>query len=82
MRVLSDDYKSAYGFDYNPPNELHAWLDVDGYVLDLSLPGVILRGLNLADEQGPFLKGREPAILFGPPPDWILYFSVYMRRTI
>lgn len=76
MRVLSDDYMSAYGFDYNPPTELHAWIRLHNMIIDFSLPGVILRGMKLSDEQGPFLKGREPAILMGPPPDWLLYFPV------
>jgi hypothetical protein len=76
IRVLSDDYKSAFGFDWNPPWEVHIWLEWGKDIIDLALPGVILRGMNTYDEYGPILTGREPVILVGTCPDWILYEKV------
>ncbi len=73
MRVLSADGRSAYGFDWNPPTELHAWIQEGDSVIDLSLPGVIIRGMMTSDEEGPFLVGLTPAILAGPVPDWLIY---------
>lgn len=76
MRVTSGDGKSAYGFNYNPPTELHCWVEYGPLVIDLSLPGVIMRGLKLRDEVGPFLVDRTPSVLLGPPPSW-LYYRTY-----
>ena len=77
MRVLSEDMKSAYGFDFRLPYECHVWLEyIGGCIVDLALPGVILRGMKSKDEQGPFIVGREPSILAGYPPEWLIYKPV------
>ena len=74
LMVNSSDMKSQYGFYYNPPYEFHAWLQLDkGKVIDIALPGVIDNGLNLSDDEGPFLTGRKPVVLGGKPLDWMLY---------
>jgi len=82
MKAISEDGTSTYGFDFNPPTELHAWVEVQGLTVDLSLPGVIMRGLKLRDEIGPFLEGRTPSVLFGIPPEWLLYSAKMRYRTI
>jgi hypothetical protein len=68
--------QSAYGHHFNPPLELHAWWQPrrnSKARIDIALPGLILKGLNTADEQGPFLEGREPFILAGVAPWWVKY---------
>lgn len=73
IRVLSTDGMSAYGHAFVPPNELHAWVEVDNMIMDISLPGVIIRGMNCRDQIGIVLTGRFPLILAGKVPDWIWY---------
>ena len=82
MKVVSADGNSTYGFDFNPPTELHAWVSIEKGIIDLSLPGVIMRGMKLRDEIGPFLVGRDPSILFGIPPEWLIYSGKMRYRTI
>jgi len=66
--------KSQYGFLYNPPFEFHAWIDVSGGIIDLSLPGVIENGSKSCDQYGAFLEGREPVVLSGYDiPEWLHY---------
>lgn len=79
VRVVSITGTSAYGHDFNPPMELHAWLvNLEGIVADFALPGLILSGMNTRDEQGPFVEGREPSILIGQPPPWVMYKVRYV----
>lgn len=79
LMVMSGDYKSEYGFYYNPPYELHAWVVFDGgFILDVGLPGVIDKGLTSGDSVGPFLVNREPFILAGRPLDWTRYDVKYI----
>ena len=78
LTIDSEDFKSTFGFAYNPPLEMHAWNIFGGeFIIDLSLPGAILRGMNSRDEVGPFLVGREPAILAvrngQEIPQWLHY---------
>lgn len=75
LRVFDVDWKAAYGFDYHPPFEFHAWLvTLDGRgVIDVGLPGVILRGRKMVDDRGPLLVDRYPIIIAGVPPDWAQY---------
>jgi hypothetical protein len=76
LHVISGDYTSTYGFEYNPPFEIHAWLTVSiepVEVIDLALPGVIQKGLVACDHVGPALVGREPVILAGTIPKWLMY---------
>lgn len=84
--VWSNDFKSSYGFYFNPPFEFHAWVQIynsplDWYgkgmrIVDVALPGVIELGLATHDHIGPCVVGREPFILAGEPPDWVEYKSV------
>lgn len=68
---------SNFGFYYNPPLEFHAWIEfTGGYILDLSLPGVIENGSNTKDKYGYVLVGREPVILNGKPESW-MHYEVY-----
>jgi hypothetical protein len=77
--VFSAKNGGAYGFDYNLPYEFHAWIKMlDGRIIDFALPGVIERGIILKDEHGPYLEGREPAILAGTPPEWVRYVPVIL----
>lgn len=85
LYVVSSDYKSSYGYNYNPPFELHAWIfhpNTAG-VYDLALPGVIERGQTLSDHIGPYIdKERIPSVaafLLPTCPDWLLYqpYEVY-----
>lgn len=65
----------SYGYHYNPPLELHAWVQVYTSILDFALPGTIEKGLNTKDDVGPFLIGREPVILAGEPAPWMHYVT-------
>jgi len=78
LLVVSGDYKSEYGYLFNPPYEFHSWLSLDdsGTILDVALPGVIEMGLITSDEVGPYLVDREPYILAGKPPLWCKYVPV------
>lgn len=77
LHVWSIDFRSAYGFNWNPPFEGHAWLqDHRGQIIDFSLPGIILRGLETCDEIGPYLINRDPVILAGFPPSWCKYTAI------
>lgn len=83
IRVWDKFGKGCYGFDYNPPYEIHSWLVPKKYpraVIDFSLPGVILRALKFVDEEGPIVEGRKPTYLAGPPPQWIQYHPVEIHH--
>lgn len=72
--VVSNDYKSEYGYEFQPPLEFHAWVERDGHVIDLALPGVIKMGLEMCDEIGPYIIGRTPVIFASSKlPDYIKY---------
>ena len=73
--VWSSDFKSQYGFEYNPPYEFHAWVELsDNTIIDIALPGVIRTGLELRDEVGPYLTGRKPVIFVGSEvPNFLVY---------
>jgi len=74
---------SAYGHHFNPPLELHAWWQPRRHSrarIDIGLPGLILKGLNTADEEGPFLEGRDPFILAGMAPWWVKYKACEVLR--
>ncbi len=74
--IWSKDHKSNYGFAYNPPLEFHCWVqDIKGGIIDFALPGVIMVGLETRDHIGPMITGRNPFILAGTPPDFLLYKS-------
>jgi hypothetical protein len=85
--VVSGDHKSEYGYLFNPPFEFHAWVILDDprvywnpRLFDFGLAGVIDKGLNTSDDQGPYLVDREPAILKGVPPEWCRYVPVEVIR--
>jgi len=76
LHILNVDFKSAYGYEFNPPFEFHTWLTILGTpigIIDIALPGAIQKGLTTYDEIGPALVGREPIILAGEIPDWLIY---------
>lgn len=75
LEVWSIDKKSSYGFDFEPPFQFHAWLQIGELIIDIALPGVIEKGLQLRDHIGPSLVGREPVIFAGDPKtiDWLSY---------
>jgi len=76
VRVWSSDMSSAYGHDFRPPIECHAWIQSMTFqkvIVDLALPGLVLRGSRLSDEIGPFLVGRDPVLLAGVPEAWMQY---------
>lgn len=76
IRIWDAKGRGCYGFDFNPPFECHYWLSVAGLrgaIIDLSLPGVILRALKFKDDEGPIVEGRVPAYLAGHPPQWVQY---------
>jgi hypothetical protein len=59
---------TEYGFLFNPPFEFHAFLvsfPRRKLVVDVSLPGVILRAQQSGDAQGRWLDGLEPFIMAG-----------------
>lgn len=71
--VWSSNFRSSYGFEFNPPYEFHAWVELNSVKIDVSLPGVIEKGLNSIDEYGPYLMGITPSILSGTPPKFLQY---------
>lgn len=73
LMVDSTEKGVAYGYAYNPPLELHAWVQVGSYIIDFALAGTIEKGLNTKDEYGPFLVGRTPVVLAGTPAPWMHY---------
>jgi hypothetical protein len=73
LLVWSEDYTSNYGYYWNPPHELHAWVHVDYYIFDAGLPGVITKGLITCDDIGPAIVGRGPCVLAGAPKRWMEY---------
>lgn len=68
---------TQYGHSFNPPFEFHAWVKVHGGwkrgIIDVAMPGLILRGQEFSDAQGPFLQGMIPKIIAGLIPPWVLY---------
>ena len=80
LMITSGDYKSEYGYYFNPPYELHSWIELEGGIIfDGALPGVIMKGLITCDHIGPSLVDRKPVILAGKPLDWMRY-QVYERK--
>lgn len=76
-KMYVHDTDSNYGFEYNPPFEFHAWLQVtEDLIFDAALPGVIENGQSLSDKQGTFLQNLQPCILNGKPEDWMKYEKV------
>lgn len=79
FRIWTKRMNSAYGFDFNPPYELHSWLvpkKDHNIIIDFSLPGIILRALKFKDKQGYVVRKRNPCYLSGPPPEWLWYSPV------
>jgi hypothetical protein len=75
--VASSDWLSSYGHYWNPPFELHAWVELgNGLIFDAALPGLIQKGMETCDHVGPALTGREPVILAGFPTRWMYYNKV------
>lgn len=73
LMIHSTEEGVSYGYMYNPPLELHAWLQIQDKIIDFALPGTIEKGLATKDEIGYFLVGREPVILVGIPAKWMIY---------
>lgn len=80
--IWSSTMENQYGFEFNPPFEFHAWVRLSNRkIIDIALPGVIETGLNTCDQIGPYLIGREPIVLAGDVPSWLVYetFGIYTR---
>lgn len=75
IEVFDADGRSSFAHYFNLPYEFHAWLEPigAGAIIDISLPGVIMRGRKFEDDEGFILQNREPVFLAGPPPSWIVY---------
>jgi hypothetical protein len=73
LMIESTESGVYYGYLYNPPLELHAWVQLDTAIIDFALAGTIEKGLITKDEVGPFLVCREPVILAGTPAPWMHY---------
>jgi len=73
--VWNNERNGTFGYYYNPPNEFHAWVELDTtpFIVDFALPGVIEAGLETSDQYGFILKDIEPVILCGPSPEWLVY---------
>jgi hypothetical protein len=75
--VASADWLSSYGHYWNPPYELHAWVELGrGEIFDAALPGLIQKGTETYDHIGPALIGRKPVVLAGLPQKWMRYARV------
>lgn len=75
LMVTSTEKGVAYGYLYNPPLELHAWVQVKDKIIDFALAGTIEKGLKTKDDVGYFLVDREPVILAGTPAPWMKYVT-------
>ena len=73
LMVESTEDGVSYGYLYNPPLELHAWVEIVDNIIDFALAGTIEKGLMTKDNIGPFLINREPIILAGIAPPWLHY---------
>lgn len=73
MRIWNTSYTASYGYAFEPPREFHAWYQRGLMIIDIALPGVVIKGTNTIDDVGPIITGREPAILVGIPPKWAEY---------
>jgi hypothetical protein len=77
--ILSADGSSSYGHYWNPPYEFHAWWQpwfkrgISTDIIDVALPGLILKGSSSQDKIGFMLTGRSPVVLAGPHADWMAY---------
>ena len=72
--VDSKEKSTNFGYKFNPPYEFHCWIGLPGEnILDVSLPGTILKGKLTSDNVGPFLIGRKEFILNGRPKNWLHY---------
>lgn len=73
LMVESTENGVMYGYYFNPPLELHAWVQ-DGFdIIDLAVAGTIELGSKTKDDVGYFLIGREPVVVAGTPPPWLHY---------
>jgi hypothetical protein len=86
LYVYNENRSANYGYEYRPPFEFHAWwqddLSQDSPIIDIALPGVILKGKSIVDEFGSILSGREPCILVGRPLDWMEYKPLDMFKCL
>ena len=77
--VVSKDGLASYGHYWRPPYELHAWWQKSfefgqrRLIIDLALPGLILKGRKVRDDQGPLNLRRKPVVLAGLPKAWMGY---------
>lgn len=74
MRIYCKETECLYGFNWNPPLEYHTWLQLKNktgnpYIVDMALPGVILRGSASGDEHGKFITGMPPFAYVGHTGD-------------
>jgi hypothetical protein len=63
-----DGSMTTYRHEYNPPFELHAWVRPAKnaqVIIDLALPGMILRGKRMEDDIGPLLQNMPVFALAG-----------------
>ena len=86
MRVWSEEAGAFYGFNYEPPAEYHVWIEVgtEPYVsyIDLALGGVIKRGSLSGDDQGPYLVGIEPFVLWGQVCPFVFYEAKKVLKEV
>jgi len=78
LLVWNKEMTANFGYFYNLPLEFHAWWEPDNaiagrVIVDISLPGVIEKGLKTKDHIGYLIEGREPFILNGRPLEWTAY---------
>jgi hypothetical protein len=78
--VFSVNGGSSFGFDYDPPESCHCWLEGDfkgnRVIVDIALPGVVIGADNFKDEYGGVDLNRDPVILAGIVPMWCEYIVV------
>jgi len=65
LSIIDGKNNASFEYYYNPPLEYHAWVygTKDKSVYDLSLPGVIERGLEMTDDLGHILVYVRPVVL-------------------
>lgn len=92
LLVWNKKKTANFGYYFNLPFEFHAWWEPcpfdnekENYklgtnIIDISLPGVIEKGMNTIDAMGALIEDRSPFILAGKPLDWTDYEPKYVMK--
>jgi len=72
VRVFGENGNS-FAFEYHPPLECHAWLELEEEIVDLSFPGVVTMANEYTDFHGNLGINRPVGVIIKKCPDWAVY---------